>query len=238
MRYFVTPQVFEKFPNFRRAVVVAKNINNFGENPELSQLLQASFNKIRTDEFADYANNPRLTVWVHGFASLGLAKKHKPSVLNMIKRVRSGVDLPFINPLVAIFNCISLDNLISSGGDDLASVKGDLCLGLAQGDENYTPLGQPEVRENPKPGEVIYFDTVSREVFCRAWCWKNGDTSKLLPQTKEAAINIDGMLSSGLTLGQLNEVAEKMAKMVAHFTGAQTVIHQLSPENPSFEINL
>ncbi|MDR1920461.1 MAG: hypothetical protein LBS31_01775 [Candidatus Adiutrix sp.] len=235
MRDSVDPRIFEQFPGFRRAVVVARNINNQGEHPELLALLRGAEEKTRGDEFADYLDHPRLKIWSETFRALNInPKKHLPSVINMIKRVRGGKNLPYVNTLVAIFNYISLDQLISCGGDDLAVVKGDLRLTLAAGDENYTPLGQPGTREHPQPREVIYLDTASREVFCRAWCWKNGDVSKLEPTTTDAAINID-VMQPALTRADMEEAAEKTAALLRRFAGAETAVHFLSPERPEFE---
>ena len=234
MRYHINPEIFKLFPNFRRVVVVAKNIDNHGENKELIALLRASEEKARGDELANYVDLPKLVAWVEAFRSLGLnPKKSPPSVLNMIKRVRSGKELPYINHLVAIFNHLSLSNLLSCGGDDLAVVQGDLTLTVANGSENYTPLGQPEVREHPTPGEVIYMDTANCEVFCRAWCWKNGDTSKLTENTSEAAINIDGMLPA-FNLEELTSLGHQMAELLGRFTGAETMLHIMSPQEPEF----
>lgn len=76
------------------------------------------------------------------FSGMGIKpKKNPPSVINLIKRCRAGKPLPFINPLVAIFNCISLKYLLPCGGDDLNVIEGDLRLGIADGTENYVPLG-------------------------------------------------------------------------------------------------
>ena len=65
---------------------------------------------------------------------------------------------------MAIFNCISLKYLLPCGGDDLNVIEGDLRLGIADGTENYVPLGQPDVLEHPQPGEVIYYDTATRRM--------------------------------------------------------------------------
>lgn len=236
MRYYISGSIFERFPNFRRVVVVAEGINNSGENTELSALLRAAEEKVRGEELAAFPDLPRLTIWLEAFRSLGInPKKSPPSVINMIKRVRGGKNLPYINNLVAIFNCLSLENLLSCGGDDLAVVEGDLSLTLADGSENYSPLGQPEVREHPAPGEVIYMDTATREVFCRAWCWKNGDMSKLSETTQRAAINIDGMLPA-FSQTQLVELGHKAAELLTKFTGAKTSVKLLSPETPEFTL--
>ena len=237
MLYSIDPIIFERFPNFRRVVVVASNIDNHGHHPELEALLRAAEEKVRGPELAAFPDLPRLTIWMEAFKSLNInPKKHPPSVINMIKRVRGGKELPYINNLVAIFNCLSLNNQLSCGGDDLAVVQGDLKLTVSDGTENYSPLGQPDVREHPTPGEVIYMDTATKEVFCRAWCWKNGDKSKLTEETARAAINIDGMLPA-FTIEQLTDLGRQAAGLLVRFTGAKTEVKLMSPETPSFTID-
>jgi len=236
MRYFIDDRIFQQFPDFRRVVVLAENIDNHGEHPDLAGLLRAAEEKARGNELSSFPDLPRLAIWVEAFRALGInPKKHPPSVINMIKRVRGGKNLPYINSLVTIFNCLSLNNLLSCGGDDLSVVKGNLCLTIADGSENYSPLGQPEVREHPAPGEVIYMDTATKEIFCRAWCWKNGDVSKLNEETRRTAINIDGMLPA-FSLAELENLGQQAAGLLRRFTGARTRIEVMSPEKPSFEI--
>lgn len=236
MFYYIDETIFSRFPDFRRVVVLAEGIDNHGEHPELLTLLRSAEKKARGEDMAAFPELPRLSVWVEAFRALGInPKKHPPSVVNMIKRVRSGKDLSYINSLVAIFNCLSLENLLSCGGDDLEVVKGDLALTVSDGTENYTPLGQADIREHPAAGEVIYMDTATREVFCRCWCWKNGNTSKLTEDTRRAAINIDGMLPV-FTLGQLEELGRRTAELLNRFTGAETKLLIMSPETPRHKI--
>jgi DNA/RNA-binding domain of Phe-tRNA-synthetase-like protein len=112
--------------------------------------------------------------------------------------------------------------------------KGDLRLGIADGTENYVPLGQPDVLEHPQTGEVIYYDTATKDVFCRAWCWKNGNRSKLMPETTNAVINVDAM--PPLPLATAEQAAEEVAGLLRRFTGAKTVIHKLTAETPRFTL--
>lgn len=233
MLYGVDSQVFEKFPGFRRIVVVARNLDNSGESPELALLLKEREAAVRSGDLENFKEHPSLAAWIKTFAALGInPNKFPPSIVNLVKRVRSGKDLPYINSLVAAFNCISLKYLLPCGGDDLAAVTGDLRLGLAAGTEIYVPLGRPDEREHPKAGEIIYFDTGNQEVFCRAWCWKNGDRSKLTAATRRAAVNVDVMAPVGLELAE--RAAAELAALLERFTGATTSLHWLTPETPEF----
>jgi lysyl-tRNA synthetase class 2 len=235
MRIDVEPEVFERFPGFRRAVVVATGVDNRGEPEELSALLRECEASVRADPgLENYRACPRIAVWMEVFSSMGLnPNRFPPSIANLIKRTRAGRDLPFINKLVTIFNCVSLKHQGSCGGDDLAAVEGDLRLGFADGTETYIPLGQPEATEHPKPGEVIYYDRGNGNILCRAWCWKNGDPTKIRPETERVAINLDGMTHLGER--ELLSMAEELADLVRRHCGGETGIHLLSPERVSFE---
>lgn len=233
MRYTVDPQVFERYPGFFRAVVIARNIDNKTDSPELDALLRTCEEEARGGDLEDFWNHPKLAVWAEAFRSMNLnPKKYPPSIINLVKRVRGGKELPYINSLVTAFNCVSLRHLCPCGGDDLAKLRGDLYLGPAKGDERYVPLGQPDVVETPPPGEIIYMDSAAKDVFCRAWCWKNGDSSKLTEETDTAAINIDGM--SPMQRGELLKAAEELCAMLQKFTGATTEIHLLDSGNNEF----
>ena len=234
MRYEVDQSVFLRFPGFRRAVVVARGLDNGRAVPEWEQRLRDLEGAVR-EEPGDPLEDPRLLAWMEAFRALGLnPKRFPPSVVNLVKRVRGGKPLPFVNPLVGLFNCVSLEHRIPCGGDDLGAVTGDLALRFADGDESYHPLGQPEAEEHPAPGEVVYLDTGTREVFCRAWCWKNGDRSKILPTSREVAINLDGMDPVGLST--LEPAARELARTLTEHLGGEAEVRLLTPENRSFDL--
>lgn len=235
MRYSIDPRVFAGYPGFTRAVIIAENIDNTRENPALAAELAACEALARENLDDAFKDHPRLAAWAEAFRSMGLnPNKYPPSVANLVKRVRSGKSLPYVNSLVAAFNCISLKHLCPCGGDDLDVVEGDLLLTFAAGDETYVPLGQPDVTEHPAPGEIIYMDTASKDVFCRAWCWKNGDRSKLRPETVRAAVNID--ILPPLSLADAERIALDLAALLRAHTGATTRIEYLHPENTAFTV--
>jgi DNA/RNA-binding domain of Phe-tRNA-synthetase-like protein len=234
MRYFISPEVFARYPGFVRAVVVAEGIDNVGESPELAAELEEAIKNVGENLNDAFKDHPSLAAWAGVFRDLGLnPNKFPPSVVNLVKRARSGKELPFINKLVAVFNCISLRHLCPCGGDDLDVVQGDLSLAPAKGDEFYVPLGRPEAMEHPPAGEIIYFDTGNKDVFCRAWCWKNGDRSKLVPSTSRAAINIDIM--PPMTEQDVSGIASELSAMLTRYTGARGRIFILNKTRLSFE---
>lgn len=235
MKYSISDEIFARYPGFMRAVIIAEHIDNYEEKADLANELRMCERHVRENLGDDFKEQPRLASWAEVFRSMGLnPNKYPPSVVNLVKRVRSGKDMPYVNSLVAAFNCISLKHLCPCGGDDLSIVQGDLLLTLAKGDENYIPLGQPDMVEHPPAGEVIYTDTGNQEVFCRAWCWKNGDRSKLLSSTRSAAVNIDIMPPMGES--EAADIANELAEMLRKYCGASCRVRYLSRQNPTFEI--
>ena len=48
---------------------------------------------------------------------------------------------------------------------------------FAAGDEDFTPLGEPDITEHPRPGEVIYTD--AKSVLTRHWNHRDADRTKV-----------------------------------------------------------
>jgi DNA/RNA-binding domain of Phe-tRNA-synthetase-like protein len=77
---------------------------------------------------------------------------------------RKGV-IPVLNPLVDIYNLVSLETRLSLGAHDTAHVVGAIMLRLTAGGERFVPLGA--VGPEPiQPGEYCYVDDTG-EVLCR-----------------------------------------------------------------------
>ncbi|MEA3284648.1 MAG: phenylalanine--tRNA ligase beta subunit-related protein [Synergistota bacterium] len=236
MKIKIGSGVFERFEGYRRAVVLVKGADNRGEDDSLTAKLRAAEADVRERSYlADYKEIPRIASWREVFRSMGInPNKYPPSVANLIKRTGKGTDLPFVNKLVCIFNVISLRHMVPCGGDDLSVVTGDLRLDVASGTEDYVPLGKPDVLEHPDEGEIIYFDDGNRDVFCRAWCWKNGDRSKITETTTDVAINVEGM--PPVSLEDLKAIGDELAEMVREHCGGDVSVHILDDENDILEI--
>jgi lysyl-tRNA synthetase class 2 len=236
MKITVSGEIFRMFPGYVRHVLITRNADNAGENAELLALLREEESRIRKDDsFADLKKHSRIASWRMAFEKFGMNPNQcPPSIANLIKRVRGGKDLPYINSLVAIFNIMSMRHVIPAGGDDLDKVTGDIALKLADGSETYVPLGSPDVVERPKPGEIILCDTGDGDVFCRAWCWKNGNRSRIENGSKSVAINIDAL--PPVTAEEGFSAAEDTADLVRRYCGVDVTIHMLSAENGSIDL--
>ena len=98
----------------------------------------------------------------------------------MTRRVLKGDPFPRINPLVDLYNSVSLKYLVPMGGHDLDTLQGDLSLQFAEGGEPFTPMGGGETVLVPK-GELVYRD--EQEVLTRNWVWRQCEKDKATEKT-------------------------------------------------------
>ena len=218
MKDKVSTEVLAKFPDYVRGVVIAREVNNHGENQRLIELLRKAVeNTSREESLQDIKNHPRIAPWRRAYADFGAnPNKFYCSIESLARRARRGDQLPYINTLVALFNYFSLKHMVPSGGDDLDSADGDLHLTLAKGNEPFTPLGADTV-ENPPPGEVIYVD--NSKVMCRRWNWRQSDQTKLSPATTKVAINVDCL--PPVSKGEAEAITAELADLVREFCGGE-----------------
>jgi len=232
----ISEQVLKMFPEFTRGVLVARDINNHGEDENLSKEMEELLKTTRRDKtLRDYKSHPKIASWRDAFQRFSVNPNAcPPSIANLVKRTVGGAKLPFISKVVTIFNIMSLKHILPLGGDDLESVVGDLRLEVAKGDEIYIPLGKPNIVEHPTPGEIVYFDSGDKKVLCRAWCWRNSEITKILPETSSVAINVDGLPPIGQE--QVIEIMGELAEKIEKHCGGSTTPYVLSNQNPWFEI--
>lgn len=91
--------------------------------------------------------------------------------------------LPPLDPVVDIYNAVSIRYAIPVGGENLAAYTGAPRLTLADGSEPFDTVkeGQPGM-EYPEVGEVIWRDDVG--VTCRRWNWRQGVRTRLDSQAQ------------------------------------------------------
>lgn len=228
--YTVEPVIFEMFPAFRRGVVVATAIDNRSPDPETARLLAEA-------AAGATADRAKIEVWNDAYRKFGAdPDKHTPSIRFLWQQIQKGKPPRPISKVVDLFNIISLHWMAPCGGDDLAALDGgDLLLGLARGDETFAPLFKPAAVEHPLPGEVIYYTPQTRRVLCRRWTWRNADFSKIAPETKAVAVNID-MMMPPFSGPALDAALEDLAGMLQRFCGGGVRTHVLSIDAPSFSL--
>ncbi|MBN1566973.1 MAG: hypothetical protein JXA73_03945 [Acidobacteria bacterium] len=227
MRICVEEEVFRLFPGFCRAVVIAAGIDNSRPCPELEERLREEADKMRQDPAMDPATHPRLLAWKEAYRQFGSnPNKFTPSIVFLAKQVKSGKPVRSISPAVDAFNLVSIRHVVPSGGDDMNSVEEDVTLGRATGDETFAPIFKPDEVEHPDTGEVIYVNRSTKRILCRRWNWRNADFSKITPDTRNLAINVDGM-QPAISRPEIEEAAEELQRLLIQYCGGTISIYYL-----------
>ncbi len=236
MRYIIEKDVFEKAPEFVRAVVLISGATNSKPTPELEQKLRQRLSIIATDDELSPGDR-RIEAWTNVYRQFPSPRgeRVRPSIGSLIRRIqRGGADkIPFISPLVAISNLVSLTYIVPSGLIDGERAQGDLILGAAAGRETFVPFGRDEPAKIG-PGEIIYYDSVTEVVMCRAWNSQGGQATAIQPTTTRAVLDIDCLLSV-IPISKLEEATEFASALAGEFCDAQTRAFFLSRSTPEVE---
>jgi lysyl-tRNA synthetase class 2 len=234
-KIIIDKEIFNRFPGFNRGIIVIDNLVNKNADADIEKMLNEEMKK-RAGEGEQILQSEFIKAWDDIYIQFGTnPNKFPPSIKSLLKRVSKGGTIPFINSVVALFNIISLKYLIPCGGDDVETIKGDLKLGIAMGEENFTSIGSTEL-EHPEVGEIIYFDTASQNVMCRRWNWRNGDFSKITTETKKIVINVDGIGPADEKL--IVSARDELAELLSKYCGAKVMTDLLNAEKSEIEVEL
>ncbi len=227
----VQERVFEKYPSFRRGIVIATRIQNAGQSEELKAILDEALNEASRNP-VDLKSDPRILSWIEAHKEFGSnPNKFPPAHVALMKRVqKSGTPLPFINNVVAIMNHNSIKDVLPVGGDDVEAAGERLILGFATGKETFVPLGAPDAREHPLPEEIIYVVQPSGEVMCRRWNWRNGHGTRITEATRTIVMNVDA-LGEG-SEARAMQTRDRVSSMLQTYCQAEVTVAMLSPSQP------
>lgn len=235
MIYQIENSIFSSYPFFCRGVVFVSGADNSKPTVlELEEMFHRQIQDVRKSEGISITHE-RINAWSDIYADFPVkdARRIRPSVASLVKRIKQGSSIPFISPLVCISNLISLMYLVPSGLIDLDKVVGDLSLGIADGTEKFEPIGDDKII-SPTKDEIIYFDTGNKNVMCRAWNSRGGKSTFILPSTKYAVIDIDG-LTTVIEKNEVVEATNRVAELATKYCQAEVKTYLLDKDNPMIE---
>ena len=235
MRFSIQKELFDILPNLTIGMVVAMGVDNTHPSKEIDDLLSQSIEEMKKNFIGDKAQeHPRIKPWRTAFSKLGISgSKFPSSIESMARRVLKGDPFPTINPLVDLYNSVSLKYLVPMGGHDLDTLEGDVHLRFAEGWEPFTPMGGGETMTVPK-GELVYRD--DREVLTRNWVWRQCEKDKATKQTKNIFIPIDVLGEVGRE--RADEIIQELSHLIPKYLGGTIFSAVLNINNPSIEFHI
>lgn len=188
-----------------------------------SAALAQACQQVLTDDVA-WAE-AHLSAWDDVFRAFGAKPKRTPcSASALRKRVLKEGALPPLDPVVDIYNAISIRYAIPVGGENLAAYAGAPRLTLAEGNEPFDTLkeGQPVI-EYPDAGEVIWRDDIG--VTCRRWNWRQGVRTRLDSQAQHMWFILESLPS--MPLSALQEAGDELVSNLQRLMPGSTAHLQL-----------
>lgn len=234
MKHFsVEKDFWALFPHAQIGIIVCTGIDNGIKEPALYERMIAEAEKevFKHLKEEDFSHNAVIRVWREAFQKFKTKKGARSSIEALLKRVANGNHIGTINPLVDLYNAVSLKYALPCGGEDIDTFVGDVKLTKALGTEDFVTLGTDE-NAPPYEGEIVYKDDAG--AVCRCWNWRESVRTMLTEQTRNAFLCIESVDTSRSEVFQ-SALKELAAAVEAHLGGACRV-SVLDKDNPAVEI--
>jgi len=233
IEYSITDDIFSKFPDYCRGVVIAHNISNGSSPDELITRLRTAEStlcaQLNPENIISY---PKIESWREAYRTLGINPgKYRPSMEAMIRRVLKQNPLPNISKIVDICNLISIQNQVPIGAHAIDVVTQNIMLRFATGEEVFEPFGSDTI-EHPTPSEIIFVE--GNTVLTRRWTWRQAKHTLVVPETISVEINVDGL--PPITRQDIERICVEIAALVQEYCGGQAAYDILSKDNPSIQL--
>lgn len=228
-KFIITDEFWDLFPESEIAVVLVKGIKNTEAHvadvrQEINELLKQSnkeATKFLTSEV--FSENKVISVWREAYKQFKTKKGVRCSIEALLKRIEKGTGVSPINPLVDIYNAVSLTYGLPCGGEDIDTFKGDLLLTKATGGELFLALGDEDY-DNALPGEIVYKD--DEGAVCRCWNWRDGQRTMLTENTENAFLIIESVDPD--KSADLESAALLLAELTKKYLGGSTKIEYMN----------
>ncbi|MGA5495151.1 B3/4 domain-containing protein [Streptomyces cinereoruber] len=230
----ISPAVADAFPGTLVAVVTATGLRGREPWPRTAAAQEDLERRLADGTWrpAD-ETDPRIEAWHTAYRSFGTnPRRVRPSVDALGRRLAKKGALPRINPAVDSYNTVSVRHGLPAGAFDLDHVTGDVEIRHAEGTETFTPLGEPDMTENPKPGEIVYVDTT--DVLTRHWNHRDAHRTRVTEDSTHVAFVLE-TLNATRDGHLLTTAADELRDLLAEHS-TRTAVHHLDPAHPQVSV--
>lgn len=235
MKVTVDQAFWNLFPTATITVMSLVGIDNTvdeAKDPYFKDLLDKGTK--RAWEFIDeenYTQSEFVQEWRQAFTKFKTKKGARSSIEALLKRVFQGREFYPINPLVDLYNSVSMSYALPCGGEDMSKLVGGLSLGQAKGGEPFFPLGAEE--DAPAlEGEIIYYD--QEGAVCRCLNWREAQRTMLTEDTKDAILVIEAINDEQAKRAQ--NAMQELKDLAKEYFGVEGTIYQLNAQQASLEV--
>lgn len=219
--YTVSPDVFDDHPDYRRGVVVFRNLDNTRPDAELTALLRATEQALRERVTGNPADYPQIAAWRDAYRRFGAKpSEHRSAIEALTRRVLKPDNLPDINPLVDIGNLLSLRHVLPAGVHPIGPQSKSIELRKTVADDRFLVDAAAEP-EAIAPGEIVL--AAGTRVLTRRWTWRQAADTRTLADTRCVFFDIDGLPPT--TSEDVRSAMADLVELVARYCGGECVGH-------------
>lgn len=237
-KVIVDQEFWDLFPD---ATVNIMFVNNF-ENDKTSlteddrdKMLQKAVKESAKYTGAEpFSSNPVIAQWRDAYKKFPKRKGARASVEALLKRASKGHHFAPINPLVDVYNSISMTYGVPVGIEDANHIAGDMHLGKAKGGEAFVSVGgNGENESDPaREGEIMYYD--DEGAVCRSLNWRDGTRTQVNDDTKNAVIVIESVNAE--QAARAKEAMSKLSELIKKYFNVETTAdYTLTKDNPAVQ---
>jgi len=232
-KFIIEDDFWELFPDAKIGVIVSHGIDNSikEEDKYLSMIRDSEKGALKYLDNPEFIQNDVIKVWREAFQKFKTKKGARCSIEALLKRVKNGNHISSINPLVDIYNSISLKYALPCGGEDIDAFAGDNRLTKADGNESFITYGSDK-SEPPYEGEIVYKD--DEGAICRCWNWRESVRTMLTESTKNAFLVIESVDEKRAE--ELKNAINDLAKLVQDNLGSKVKTSILDINNKSIDL--
>lgn len=203
----INPNIASLAPGFR-ALSISVEATDCAKPSIATQAMICAFRSLAAED-APWAE-AHLMAWADVFRRFGAKPQRTPCSAEALRKraLREG-NLPSIDPIVDLYNAISIQYAIPVGGENYAAYVGAPRLTIADGTELFDTIkdGAP-AHESPEAGEVIWCDDLG--VTCRRWNWRQGVRTRLSAEAKQMWFILESL--PAMPLEALHEAGDQLIK--------------------------
>ena len=149
MNFYIETDLLRQYPDIKVGVCIVRGSSNSGNHIDMQKTIDYTCQKVKKKHNEKtIAKIPKIFDWKQFYRSCGDGPALSP-IEGLIRHLSQGRGLPIINPIVDIYNLVSIKHLLPIHGNDLASIKGPIRL------------------TTTKEGEIVYRDDI--EVLSNKW---------------------------------------------------------------------
>lgn len=197
--------------------VMIEGVNNLSYSDELLTYLDQHIAQLLIKDKEKVLHNPILSGFYDLHDKVNIPKrKNPPASENLLKTLYKKQGMFKINPIVDIYNLLSMETYLALGAHDIDHVDGNIHLRLTTGKENFIPLGQTEKKEVHK-GVYSYIDD-QQDILCYLEI-RQVDKTKITNQSTNIFYIIQG--NEQTSQEYVDKTAQQLIETTTHFCGGK-----------------